>query len=110
MGYPKASRSNEITQVAAVAVALTVPVVAIRFWSRLVTVRSLGWDDWSALISLVGRLSIHVSSAESARVIRILVNTPLSRHFLSDYAALPYQVSPTSRIRERKVDAERATY
>lgn len=51
--YPKESKKAELITLATVGMTMATVVVAARCYSRLVTVRRLWWDDWTAVISLV---------------------------------------------------------
>ncbi|OAA73020.1 integral membrane protein [Akanthomyces lecanii RCEF 1005] len=51
--YDKPSRKAELIVLAAAGMTLATVMGALRCWSRLVTVRRLGWDDWTALAALI---------------------------------------------------------
>jgi hypothetical protein len=53
--YPKESRSAEVRRVAIILSALTLPIVALRCFSRWAITRQIWYDDWAVLVATVGR-------------------------------------------------------
>jgi hypothetical protein len=53
------SRSQTIKEIVVASVFLSVAwlTVLLRFWTRLVVVKSLGWDDWCMSLTMVTPLS-----------------------------------------------------
>jgi len=47
---------------------LSWPIVLLRFWTRRVIVRSLGWDDWTVLITTVRRQPVEHPPSHSLTI------------------------------------------
>jgi hypothetical protein len=52
---PRNQIINEII-VAAVFVSVAWATVLLRFWTRIFVVQSLGWDDWTMAMTMVGKI------------------------------------------------------
>ena len=56
--YPKETRSSEVRLAAILCTAFVVPIVMLRFYSRLTITKRLGIDDYMTLVALISHMAV----------------------------------------------------